>query len=252
METARMSAKSRTSGDTIDVPVSVGPSRWEFPDPSLADEYGLVAIGADLEPSTLVCAYRRGLFPWPHGKPPHPWFSPDPRAIIPLDRVHVSRSLHRRLARSTWESTVDGAFDAVIAACADRHLDDDGGTWITADMAAAYSRLHRLGWAHSAEVWDGDRLVGGIYGVLVGAVFCGESMFHDATDASKAALVDLVARLREAGGAFLDVQMMTSHLASLGAIDVPRRDFLRDLARHRDREIELPTERRPVSRLASP
>src|SRR5215207_4793804 len=149
-----------------------GPSRWQFPDPATAGEDGLVGIGADLEPATLLDAYRRGIFPWPHPGAPLPWFSPDPRGVIPLDGVAVSRSLRARLRRSGWETTVDRAFAAVLAGCADRPRTlREGGTWITPPMRAAYLRLHELGHAHSLEVWAGGALVGGLYGVGVGGVF---------------------------------------------------------------------------------
>ena len=239
-----------------------GPSRWRFPDPATAGEDGLVGIGADLEPATLLDAYRRGIFPWPHPGAPLPWFSPDPRGVIRLDGLVVSRSLRARLRRSGWDTTVDRAFAAVLAGCADRPTEEgpggpepgppesgEGGTWITPPMRAAYQRLHDLGHAHSLEVWAGGELVGGLYGVGVGGVFTGESMFHLASDASKVALVDLVARLAEAGGQLVDVQMVTPHLASLGARDLPRADFLRLLARVRDRQVRLATDRLQVARL---
>jgi leucyl/phenylalanyl-tRNA--protein transferase len=227
-----------------------GPSRWRFPDPATAGEDGLVGIGADLEPATLLDAYRRGIFPWPHPGAPLPWFSPDPRGVIPLDGLVVSRSLRARLGRSGWATTVDRAFPAVIAGCADRPVEPaEGGTWITAPMRLAYQRLHDLGIAHSLEVWAGGELVGGLYGVGVGGVFTGESMFHLAADASKVALIDLAARLGEAGGCLIDVQMVTPHLASLGARDLPRDDFLDLLASVRDQPIRLATERLPVARL---
>jgi leucyl/phenylalanyl-tRNA---protein transferase len=227
-----------------------GPSRWRFPDPAGAGEDGLVGIGADLEPATLVDAYRRGIFPWPHPGAPLPWFSPDPRGVIPLDGVAVSRSLRARLRNSGWETTVDRAFAAVLAGCADRPRGlQEGGTWITAPMRTAYQLLHDLGHAHSLEVWDGGELVGGLYGVGVGGVFTGESMFHLASDASKVALVDLTARLTAAGACLIDVQMVTPHLASLGARDLPRAEFLDLLARVRDDPVRLATDRLPVARL---
>ena len=228
-----------------------GPSRWRFPDPATAGEEGLVGIGADLEPATLVDAYRRGIFPWPHPGAPLPWFSPDPRGVIPLDGVRCARSLRARLRRSGWETTVDRAFAAVLAGCSDRPGPvREGGTWITGPMRAAYQRLHDLGHAHSLEVWAGAELVGGLYGVGVGGVFTGESMFHLASDASKVALVDLVARLGEAGGCLIDVQMVTPHLASLGARDLPRAEFLDLLAEVRDQPVHLPSDGLPVARLA--
>jgi leucyl/phenylalanyl-tRNA--protein transferase len=227
-----------------------GASRWRFPDPAGAGEDGLVGIGADLEPTTLVDAYRRGIFPWPHPGAPLPWFSPDPRGVIPLDGVVVSRSLRARLRNSGWETTVDRAFAAVLAGCADRPGKlREGGTWITVPMRVAYQRLHDLGHAHSLEVWAGDELVGGLYGVGVGGVFTGESMFHLASDASKVGLVDLAARLGEAGGRLIDVQMVTPHLASLGARDLSRAEFLDLLARVRDDPVPLTTDRLPVAPL---
>ncbi len=203
-------------------PADVGPSGWTFPDPAPGDEHGLVGVGADLAPATLVGAYRAGVFPWPHDSiDAVPWFSPPQRGVLPLDRLHVSRSLARRLRRSGYETTVDEAFAAVVEGCREPRADEPG-TWISDDLAAAYTRLHRLGHAHSLEVWDGERLVGGIYGVLVGGMFCGESMFHRETDASKIALADLVARLVEAGAGLLEVQHQTPHLQSLGAIEIER------------------------------
>ncbi len=204
-------------------------------------------MGADLEPSTLVDAYGRGIFPWPHEDIPLPWFSPDPRGVIEVGAVHVSRSLVRTLRRSGWRTTVDHAFDQVVAACAERPIDD--GTWIVPEMRRAYARLHRLGWARSVEVWQGEELVGGIYGVQIGAVFTGESMFHRETDASKVALVDLCRRFEEAGGALLDVQLTTDHLATLGARDVEREVFLVWLAELRDHEVRMLHGSAPVARL---
>lgn len=231
-------------------PVDPGPPQWRFPDPRRAGATGLVGVGADLEPATLVYAYRHGIFPWPQEWAPQlPWYSPDPRGVIPLGGVRVTRSLRQRLRRSGWDATVDAAFPEVIAACAHPHRDT--GTWITPAMQAAYTRLHQMGWAHSVEVWEGDALVGGLYGVLCGGVFTGESMFHRARDASKIALVELEARLVEAGATLIDVQLVTPHLASLGAIEVPRATFLRCLAAHRDDPVVLATDRRPVSRLAA-
>ncbi|MGH3441484.1 MAG: leucyl/phenylalanyl-tRNA--protein transferase [Nitriliruptorales bacterium] len=221
---------------------------WSFPDPDAADEDGVVGIGADLEPATLVAAYRRGIFPWPHPGLPLPWFSPDPRAILTADSLHVSRSLRRTMARSGWTTTADRAFGDVVAGCADRPAGE--GTWITADMRAAYGRLHRLGWAHSVEVWRGDDLVGGIYGVQVGGCFTGESMFHRVADASKVALVALLDRFAEAGGSFLDVQLPTPHLVGTGARELPRRQFLDHLADVRDDPVRLSLEERAVARLA--
>ncbi len=224
---------------------------WLLPDASSADPEagGLVAFGADLKPSTLVDAYRRGIFPWPHPGVALPWFSPDTRAIIRLDGIRVSRSLRQRMRRCGWFTTVDAAFAAVVDGCADRPSGE--GTWITRDMRHAYTRLWRLGWAHSVEVWDGDELVGGLYGMAIGGCFTGESMFHRAADASKVALADLVDRWREAGGAFVDVQLPTEHLSSLGAVEVPRGEYLTMLEEVRDRHVPVVLDRLPVSRLVS-
>ncbi len=158
----------------------------------------------------------------------------------------MRRSLRAALRRCGWETTLDTAFDAVVAACADRQE----GTWITGRMAEAYAELHRAGGAHSVEVWDGDELVGGLYGVQVGSVFCGESMFHRERDASKVALVELCARVLEAGGRLIDVQEETEHLASLGQVLISRADYLQVLAVLRDRPAALAVDRRPVARLA--
>ena len=210
------------------MPVEPPPSAWAFPPAADADEDGLVGVGADLEPGTILAAYRRGLFPMPLGqRGPVGWWSPDPRAVIPLGGLHVSRSLRR--SRRRFEIRVDTAFDAVIDGCADPRRPHG---WISPPMRAAYRRLHRLGWAHSVEAWavagDGDELAGGLYGIAIGGLFAGESMFHRRTDASKVALAGLVDLLRSAGaaGRVLDVQWQTPHLASLGAVEVARDDYL--------------------------
>jgi len=228
-------------------PQPVPPSAWVLPDPEEADEDGVVGVGADLAPGTLVDAYRRGIFPWPHPGVPLPWFSPDPRGVLPVDDFHVSRSLRRRVRACGWTTTVDASFAAVVAACAQGR--GEAGTWITTTMARAYARLHELGWAHSIEVWNAGRLVGGVYGVQVGGVFTGESMFHRTPDASKVALLDLVHRLRAAGGVLLDVQLTTPHLASLGARDVARDTFLGCLDDVGADEVRLATAELPVARL---
>jgi leucyl/phenylalanyl-tRNA--protein transferase len=191
----------------------------------------LVAAGADLEPSTLLAAYATGLFPMGlgrHGRPPLGWWSPDPRGVLPLERLHVSRSLRRSLRR--FEVRFDTAFEQVVAGCADP---DRHGRWITPEITSAYQRLHRLGHAHSVEVFSGDELVGGLYGVEIGGLFAGESMFHRATDASKVAVAALVRLLRTDGDPrrLVDVQWRTPHLATLGVVEIPREEYLRRLAR---------------------
>jgi len=211
------------------VPVEPPPSPWVFPDPrDAADD--LVGIGADLAPGTLLAAYRRGIFPMPeHGvRPPMHWFSPLDRGIVPLGGLVVSRSL-RRSCRE-FEIRVDTAFDAVVAGCGDPARD---AGWITREIAEAYGELHRLGWAHSVEAWRDGELAGGLYGVAIGGLFAGESMFHRVRDASKVALVGLVDLLTADGveGRLLDVQWVTPHLATLGAVEISRSAYLRLLER---------------------
>lgn len=200
---------------------------WVLPDPRGADD-DLVAIGADLEPGTLLAAYRGGLFPMPGARRGDPtyWFSPVDRGVLPLDGLRVSRSLRRSVRE--FEVRVDTAFDEVVAACADPRRPQG---WIDRDIRRAYGRLHELGWAHSVETWQDGRLVGGLYGVAIGGLFAGESMFHRATDASKVALVGLVELLRDehAERRVLDVQWQTEHLASLGVVEVPRSSYLERL-----------------------
>lgn len=213
-------------GDTEVFPRDPGPSEWEMPDPSAADPSGLVAIGADLEPSTVLAAYRAGLFPMPIRRSSIGWWSPDPRGVLPLDGLRVSRSLRRSCAR--YSVTVDTAFEGVLRECA--HPRRPHG-WISESIIAAYRRLHDLGWVHSVETWTPEgELVGGLYGVAVGGLFAGESMFSTSTDASKVALVHLVERLRAGGCVLLDVQWTTDHLVTLGAVDLPRTEYLERLA----------------------
>jgi leucyl/phenylalanyl-tRNA--protein transferase len=197
-----------------------------MPDPRGAPPPGVLAAGGDLAPGTLLAAYRSGIFPWPDTAGTLLWWSPNPRAILPLDGMHRSRSLRRTQRRGRFRLTRDRACPAVIAACAERA----GGTWITPAMHAAYTHLHELGWVHSIEVWDGDRLAGGVYGVAIGGLFAAESMFHRARDASKIALAALVEHLRARGFVLLDVQLRTPHLASLGVVEIPRDDYLARVA----------------------
>ncbi len=216
------------------MPIEPPPSRWSFPPPDVADAHGLVGVGADLEPGTVLAAYRHGLFPMPLRRRVLGWWSPDPRAILPLDGLTVSRSLRKSCARFTV--TTDRRFVDVMDGCADPRRPNG---WITRDVVRSYRRLHDLGWAHSVETLDAEgRLVGGLYGVAVGGLFAGESMFHRATDASKVALVWLVDHLRARGFTLLDVQWLTPHLASLGAVEISRPDYL---ARLRDALAVQPT-----------
>jgi len=212
-------------------PVEPAPSRWTFGVPPGFDPLDdLVGIGADLPPGTLLTAYRRGLFPMPSGTSGDPmyWFCPVRRGVLPLDALVVSKSL-RRSCR-TFEIRVDTAFAEVADACADPSRPQG---WIDSDIRAAYLRLHELGWAHSVEAWREGRLVGGLYGVGIGGLFAGESMFHRERDASKVALVALVEGLRESCSdeRLLDVQWSTPHLASLGVVEVGRDEYLRRLSR---------------------
>lgn len=202
----------------------------DFPDPRLADDDGLLAIGGDFSAERLLRAYASGIFPWPCPGMPYAWFSPNPRMVLYPGELRVSRSLRKVLKRQRFRVTFDNAFDDVTAACARVHRPNERGTWIVPQLRKGFGELHRLGLAHSVEAWDGDRLVGGLYGLALGAVFCGESMFHHVPDASKVAFVHLVERLRAWDFHFVDCQVHTDHLESLGADEIDRDDFLDDLA----------------------
>ncbi len=207
---------------------------FEFPSPRSADEHGRVTVGGDLEPETLLVAYRSGLFPMRQSNGDLTWWSPDPRGVLTVDRLRVTASLRR--SRRRFEIRIDTEFEAVIEACSERGAEEYH--WITAEIKQAYGELHRRGWAHCVEAWSRDEpaeLAGGLYGVAVGGLFGGESMFSRRTDASKAALVALIELLRDDGndgaGRIIDVQWLTPHLASLGAVEVPRDDYLERLER---------------------
>ncbi len=212
--------------------------RLVFPPPELAEE-GLLAVGGDLSPERLLLAYAMGIFPWYEEGQPILWHSPDPRLVLRAAELHVSRSLGRTLRRGTFRITFDAAFGRVIDACAAAGRPGQQGTWITAEMRRAYKRLHRLGYAHSAEAWQGDRFAGGLYGVSLGGAFFGESMFAHAPDASKAVFVTLVRRLQLWGITLIDCQVATEHLERFGAREWPRERFLAELAQ----ALELPTRR---------
>ncbi|MHB8912716.1 MAG: leucyl/phenylalanyl-tRNA--protein transferase [Lysobacter sp.] len=203
-----------------------------FPDPSLArrEPDGLLAMGGDLTPERLLNAYRHGIFPWFSAGQPLMWWCPDPRTVFRTDRVRLSSRFRRQLRQSTWIVRADTAFESVIAACAEMPRVGQRGTWITADMQAAYCRLHRLGHAHSVEVFDGDQLVGGIYGVAIGRMFFGESMFSAQSGGSKAALAALARQLHTWGWPLLDAQVENAHLLSLGAELWERPRFLEAIA----------------------
>jgi leucyl/phenylalanyl-tRNA--protein transferase len=209
---------------------TMSPLRYddEFPPVSSAAEDGLLLVGGRLTPERVLAAYQRGIFPWPIVEDRYEllaWFSPDPRAIIELDQIHVSRRLARRMRSQRFRVTCDQAFSDVVVGCATARS-TEGGTWITPDMARVYGDLRALGHAHSIEVWQGDVLVGGLYGVSLGGFFAGESMFHRARDASKVALVVLVAHLRARGFRLLDVQQATEHAVSMGATEIRRSRFV--------------------------
>jgi leucyl/phenylalanyl-tRNA--protein transferase len=214
----------------IEAPVEPMASRYAFDLAVAVPGEDLIGVGADLEPGTLLAGYRSAVFPMGlgrHGRGPLGWWSPDPRGVLPIDGLKVSRSLRRSCA--TFEIRVDSAFDEVVSACADARRP---GRWITPRIAEAYRRLHDLGWAHSVECWRDGRLAGGLYGVDVGGLFAGESMFHRETDASKVALVALVEMLAEDGEPrrLLDVQWRTDHLASLGVVEIDREEYRSRLA----------------------
>jgi len=193
----------------------------------MADEEGLVAVGGDLSVERLLLAYRSGIFPWTVD--PITWWSPNPRAIFELDGLHVSRSLARVIRKGIFQVTIDRAFQRVMRGCA-APARGRRGTWISPEFIAAYTQLHVQGHAHSLECWQGPRLVGGIYGVTVGGLFAGESMFHRASNASKVAVFHLIEHLRRQGFALFDIQMLTPITAQLGGIAIPREEYLGRLA----------------------
>lgn len=204
-----------------------------FPDVEFAlrDPEGLLAVGGDLSPERLIAAYAKGIFPWFSAGQPILWWSPNPRLVLFPEEVKISRSLRKSLRKNPFEVRFDHAFNEVVRRCAEPRPQQDG-TWITREMKAAYARLFDLGLAHSAEAWEGDELVGGLYGVALGRVFFGESMFSRRTDASKIAFVHLVRHLQAWGYHVIDCQVKTDHLMSLGAVEIPRRRFTQLLARH--------------------
>jgi leucyl/phenylalanyl-tRNA--protein transferase len=202
-----------------------------FPPVEQATPEGLLAIGGDLSNERLLDAYRRGIFPWYSAGQPILWWSPDPRALLYLDKFKVSRSLKKQLQKNVYHVTMDTSFSEIVTACAaPRKKDPVAGTWITHEMAKAYNQLHLMGYAHSIETWCGGRLVGGLYGLALGRAFFGESMFSTMTDASKVALAHLVEILRQWGYIFVDCQLPSPHVLSLGAVEVPRSHFLLELA----------------------
>lgn len=201
------------------------------PDMALKEPNGLLAIGGDLSPERLLDAYRMGVFPWFSAGEPIMWWSPDPRMVLFPGELKISRSLSSRLRKPGYEVRFDTAFREVMQACAAIRRDGQDGTWITADIIEGYCELHALGHAHSAETWIDGQLAGGLYGVSIGKMFYGESMFHHVVDASKIAFVHWVRRLQEQGFGLIDCQMKTAHLASFGAREIPRAEFSQQLAK---------------------
>jgi len=252
-------------------------SAWDAVADAASEPDRPVAVGGDLDAATLAAAYRRGIFPWPPGNAQEraevherfghavasgaipnlspdrpasldlPWWSPDPRGVIPVGNVHLSRSLRATLRSCGWTTTLNQRFAEVVSQCGQGRA----SAWITQPVADAYVGLNGLGLAHSVEVWDSEELVGGLYGVLVGRIFVGESMFHRRSDASKIALADLAFRLRHSGAVLVDTQFATPHMRSMGAFEMPREQFLAVLHDVRDAKIQLDTERQAVSRLVS-
>ena len=210
--------------------------RGRFPDPGQADANGLVAIGGDFSPERLLAAYRAGIFPW--SVKPITWWSPDPRGVLELEDFHISQSLAKFLRKNVYEVTRNRAFSEVMSACAAPDP-KRGGTWITKEFIAAYTRLHELGHAHSVECWLDGKLVGGIYGVAVGGLFAGESMFHRADNASKVALCHLVEHLRARGFGLFDIQMVTPATKPFGAREMARGDYLERVKREVGRSVSF-------------
>ena len=212
---------------------------WRFPDPREATPDGIVAVGGRPEPALLAEAYERGIFPWPVEGYPLLWFSPPERGLLFFDELHVPRSLARERRRTRLTFTIDRAFERVISACASVERAHERGTWITPWMIRGYCEFHRRGRAHSVEAWEGEELVGGVYGVDAGGAFAGESMFRLRPNASKLALLFLVEHLRARGLDWLDIQVLTPHMEAIGARLVPREEFLSLLSRTRARGLKL-------------
>lgn len=207
------------------MPVIPPPSTWVFPSVSTADEEGVVGVGADLDPGTVLGAYCHGLFPMPVGQESViAWWSPDPRGVIELADLRITRSM--RQAAKRFDVRIDTSFDTVIEQC--RSQARPGG-WISDDIVASYIRLHRMGWAHSIETWQNGKLVGGLYGIAIGGLFAGESMFHTVTDASKVALMHLADVINDGRDRLIDTQWFTEHLGTLGATEITRPAYLNRL-----------------------
>ncbi len=219
-----------------------------FPDPNEANESGVVCAGAAPHPELLKDAYQHGIFPWPHKGHPLLWFSPDPRFVLPPKEAHLHKSLRKTMRKTTFTIKADTRFRDVMAGCSKAKRRGQAGTWITREMIAGYCALHDEGFAHSIECYDGDALVGGLYGVSFGTVFFGESMFATADDASKIAFATLLANLNHQGFSLVDCQAYTDHLARFGAVDWPRQRFLDALAEG----LQTPTKQGPWTMTIQP
>ncbi len=215
------------------------PDSIQFPSPrhALTEPNGLLAIGGDLSPQRLLLAYHNGIFPWYGAHHPILWWSPNPRGVLPPEHVHVSRSMQKLRRNHPYEIWINRNFMATVRACAAPRRDCDD-TWINEELMASYAQLHDSGYAHSVEVWQNDALIGGLYGISIGRVFCGESMFSRVVNTSKLALVEFCNHFNSHGGRLIDCQMQTEHLASLGVIDWPREQFLQSLYQLRDQHLD--------------
>lgn len=209
------------------------PNKLVFPSPRSAGSDGLVAIGGDLSPERVLLAYKMGIFPWYNPNEPILWWSPDPRFVLLPENLKVARSMRPYFNQRKFRVTLDQTFSSVITACQQQYRPGQGGTWITEDMKAAYTALHHEGFAHSVEVWEGEELVGGLYGISIGRHFYGESMFARVSNASKFGFITLVRLLHARGFNLIDCQTPTRHLTSLGAEGIPRRTFLAELEKNR-------------------
>ncbi|UGU14283.1 leucyl/phenylalanyl-tRNA--protein transferase [Sinomicrobium kalidii] len=204
-----------------------------FPPVSMTSDVGIIAVGGDLSPERLLLAYQSGIFPWFEKEDPILWWSPDPRMVLFPEELKIAKSMRKVLERNVFTITFNRDFRAVIEACAETGRKGQEGTWITADMIEAYCKLHELGYATSVEVWQDEMLAGGLYGIDLGHVFCGESMFTRVSNASKAGFITLVEKLKQEQYQLVDCQVYTSHLASLGAREIPREDFIRVLTKEK-------------------
>jgi leucyl/phenylalanyl-tRNA--protein transferase len=219
----------------LPLPVYQIPDELLFPDPELAEEDGLLGVGGDLSPSRLLLAYASGIFPWFSKGEPIMWWSPDPRCVLRPEKLKISTSLRQALKKDNYEVRFDTSFEEVIRQCSATKRKGQRGTWITKEMVDAYIQLHELGYAHSTEVFMDGELAGGLYGISIGGTYSGESMFHLKPEASKIALYHLVERLKEKGFPLIDCQVTNSHLLSLGAEEMPRKEFLKQVVKNREK-----------------